>query len=120
MAHFAILNDQNIVEDVVVVPNEEIIENGQESEANGIEYLSKIFPTKKFKQTSYNKSLRKNYAGIGYYYDEARDAFIPPKPFPSWLLDEDKCIYVAPIEYPKDGKKYLWFESFRKWVVADR
>lgn len=77
-------------------------------------------------QTSYNtvggqhpegRPLRKNYAGIGYTYDEVRDAFIPPKPFDSWLLDEDTCLWEAPIPYPQDGKPYYWDEENQAWAV---
>lgn len=76
-------------------------------------------------QTSYNtvggqhpegRPLRKNYAGIGYTYDEVRDAFIPPKPFDSWLLDEDTCLWEAPIPYPQDGKPYYWDEENQAWA----
>jgi hypothetical protein len=90
-----------------------------------------------YKQTSYNtrggvhydpetgepsedqtKALRKNYAGIGFTYDEARDAFIPPKPFESWVLDEDTCLWEAPVAYPEDGEDYTWDEESGAWVVV--
>jgi len=78
-------------------------------------------------QTSYNtqggqhpdgRPLRKNYAGIGYTYDTARDAFIPPKPYDSWILNEDTCLWNAPVPYPLDGKMYVWRENIRNWVLA--
>lgn len=62
-----------------------------------------------------SKALRKNYAGIGYTYDRTRDAFIPPQPYPSWVLDEFSCLWTAPVSYPSDGKKYIWNESSLKW-----
>ena len=66
-----------------------------------------------------SKSLRKNFAGIGYSYDRERDAFIPPAPFPSWVLDENKCIWESPVAMPKDGKEYLWDESTKKWTGVE-
>ena len=66
-------------------------------------------------QTSYNASFRKNYAGIGFSYDHVRDAFIPPKPFPSWLLDDETCRWIAPVAYPDDGKAYTWDETITNW-----
>lgn len=79
-------------------------------------------------QTSFNtlggqhpegRPLRKNYAGIGYYYNAVRDAFIPPQPFPSWLLNEETCLWNAPIAYPEDGNKYLWDEALKQWKILD-
>ena len=70
-------------------------------------------------QTSYNENIRKNYAGIGYTYDRVRDAFIPPKPFPSWILDEEKCFYVPPVTYPSDGQSYYWDENNGNWALRD-
>ena len=67
-------------------------------------------------QTSYNSNIRKNYAGIGYTYDLSKDAFIPPKPFNSWILDEDTCVYQAPVPMPNDGKPYRWDEETTSWV----
>ena len=71
-------------------------------------------------KTSYNNNIRFNYAGIGYSYDEVRDAFIPPKPFNSWVLDEATCQWNSPISYPSDGKKYGWNEESSDWVAIDR
>ena len=71
-------------------------------------------------KTSYNNNIRFNYAGIGYSYDEVRDAFIPPKPFNSWVLDEATCQWNSPIYYPSDGKKYGWNEESSDWVAIDR
>ena len=115
MAHFAIISQENIVETVVVISNEKILIDGKESEQAGVDYLQPKFPDKKIIQTSYNKKFRKNYAGIGYYYDEATDSFIPPKPYASWTLGDD-AKWIPPQAYPTDGKRYIWFEPLRKWV----
>lgn len=93
MAHFAELDDQNIVLRVIVVHNNELLDNSVESEAKGIAFCKALFGGN-WKQTSYNANIRKNYAGIGFTYDSARDAFIPPKPGDSWVLNEDTCQWV--------------------------
>ncbi len=114
MAHFAKLKN-NIVQQVIVVSNQDILdEQGQESEEKGIAFCSNLLGGT-WKQTSYNGNIRKNYAGIGYTYDEGRDAFIPPKPFNSWLLDEDTCQWKAPVDYPTDGERYTWNEETLTW-----
>ena len=117
MAHFAQLDEQNIVTQVIVVANEELFENGVESEAKGIAFCQSLFGGS-WKQTSYNGNIRKNYAGIGYSYDAQRDAFIPPKPFASWMLNEDTCLWDAPTPMPTDGKFYQWNESTTSWIEA--
>jgi hypothetical protein len=110
MAHFAKIKN-NIVENVVVVSNDIAT-----SEQAGIDFLNNLYGTKDvWKQTSYNGNIRKNYAGIGYTYDEARDAFIAPKPYDSWILDEDTCIYQPPVPIPNDGKHYSWNEENQSW-----
>ena len=114
MAHFAQL-ENNIVTKVIVVANQDILdENGQESEQKGIDFCSNLLGGT-WKQTSYNGNIRKNYAGVGYTYDEGRDAFIAPKPFASWLLDETTAQWKAPIDYPTDDKKYTWDENTTSW-----
>jgi hypothetical protein len=114
MAHFAQI-ENNIVTQVIVVANEEILDgNGQESEQKGIDFCSNLLGGT-WKQTSYNAKIRKNYAGIGYTYDEDRDAFIPPKPFESWVLNEDTYNWECPIPYPNDEKMYKWNESITNW-----
>ena len=115
MAHFAKLDKNNYVIAVHVVVNEVIIFNGVESEQLGIDFLSNLHGYNFWKQTSYNNNFRKNYAGIGYYYDSIRDAFIPPKPFPSWTLNEDSCLWQSPVPYPNDGKMYTWNEDILNW-----
>jgi hypothetical protein len=114
MAHFAQL-ENNIVTKVIVVANQDILdENGQESEQKGIDFCSNLLGGT-WKQTSYNGNIRKNYAGIGYTYDEGRDAFIAPKPFNSWLLDETTCQWKAPVDMPTDDKMYSWDEDTLSW-----
>ena len=108
MAHFAKLGSGNIVESVIVVNNEVITDNdGNEQEQLGIDFLNNLYGTNDvWKQTSYNGNIRKNYAGIGFLYDENRDAFMEPQPFDSWTLDEETCRWDAPVAYPSDGESY--------------
>ena len=113
MAHFAQLTEQ-IVTQVIVVANEELLDNGIESEAKGIAFCQSLFGGD-WKQTSYNGNIRKNYAGIGYTYDESRNAFIPPQPFPSWTLVEATCQWTAPVAMPTDGF-YSWDEATQSWI----
>lgn len=116
MAHFAQLNENNIVIQVIVVHNSDCLDaNGEESEAVGAGFCAKLFGGN-WKQTSFNGNIRKNYAGIGYVYDRIRDAFIPPKPYNSWLLNEDTCRWDPPIPVPIDGNYYIWNESVVNWV----
>lgn len=116
MAHFAQLDENNVVLQVIVVHNNELLDGGVESEAKGINFCRSLFPGTNWKQTSYNGNMRKNYAGIGYTYDTQRDAFIPPKPYSSWILDNESCVWNAPISYPTDGKRYLWDEATITWL----
>lgn len=118
MAHFAKLSNNNIVEQVIVVNNSELLENGIESEQKGIDFCNSLFGGT-WIQTSYNATFRKNYAGIGYTYDASRDAFIPPKPFNSWILDEDTCLWESPIPYPNNGGIYRWSEEDFNWILID-
>jgi hypothetical protein len=123
MSHFAEINSEKIVQRVLVV-EQEFIDTG------------KLGDPENWIQTSYNTragvhyapnsntpdggvALRKNYAGVGYTYDTTRDAFIPPKPYPSWTLDEDTCQWEPPVAYPDDGKKYLWDEDITNWKEVD-
>ena len=118
MAHFAQLDINNTVIQVIVVHNNELIdENGSESEEKGIAFCQSLFGAdSRWKQTSYNGSIRKNYAGIGYTYDVSRDAFVPRRPYPSWMLNEETCLWEAPVPYPTDGKNYTWDEASQVWV----
>jgi hypothetical protein len=115
MAHFAQLNEKNVVVQVIVVSNNEMLDNGIESEAKGVTFCQSLFPNTNWKQTSYNNTIRKNYASIGYTYDTQRDAFIPPQPFVSWVLNEETCHWNPPIPYPNDDQKYVWNESIVNW-----
>lgn len=119
MAHFAQLNDNNIVQNVIVVSNNDCVDsNGVESELVGIEFCKKLLgEDTRWVQTSYNANFRKNYAGIGYSYDKDRDAFIPPKPYKSWILIEETCQWTSPIPNPDDGKHYYWDESVKNWIL---
>lgn len=116
MAHFAKLDENNIVLAVHVVNNDVITVNDVESEQAGIDFLTDLHGHEFWKQTSYNGSMRKNYAGVGYIYDASRDAFIAPKPWGSWILNEDTCRWEPPIAYPTDGKFYNWFEPNQQWI----
>jgi len=117
MAHFAKIAKGSIVEKVIIINNSVITDNdGNEQEQLGIDFINNLYGTRDvWKQTSYNGNIRKNYAGIGFTYDQTRDAFIPPKPFNSWILDEDTCLWEAPVAYPDDGKDYEWNESTKQW-----
>ena len=117
MAHFAQLDEQNTVTQVIVIHNNECQINGVENEDAGIAFCRSLFGSNtNWKQTSYNGNIRKNYAGIGFVYDSQRDAFISPKPFASWVLNEISCDWDAPIPTPTDGKFYRWNEKQLTWV----
>lgn len=118
MAHFAKLDENNIVLEVHCVHNNELLdENGQESEQKGIEFLiSWSGGYTNWKQTSYNKNFRKNYACIGHTYREDIDAFVPPQPYPSWILDVETAEWKHPTPRPTDGKRYMWNEETVSWV----
>jgi hypothetical protein len=142
MASFAKLNNNNVVITVVSVVNKVLEDsNGVEQEAIGIDFLTKLTGYSLWKQTSYNTHggvhdnggtpLRKNHAGIDYTYDEGRDAFIPPKPFNSWVLNEDTCNWKAPIPYPITNTQnkfnelgtpindfYTWNEETKNWDLV--
>ena len=115
MAHFCKIDENNIVKQVIVVSNDIAT-----SEQAGIDFLKELYGKKfNWKQTSYNANFRKNYAGIGYTYDEEKDAFIPPQPFSSWTLNEESCLWESPLPYPDDGKKYIWNEELTNWTEIE-
>lgn len=117
MAHFAQLDENNTVTQVIVVHNNDCQINGVESEEAGVVFCKTLYGVDtKWKQTSYNANMRKNYAGIGFTYDATRDAFIAPQPFASWVLDEETCQWNAPVSYPTDGNLYRWDEDTVSWV----
>jgi len=119
MAHYAELNHENVV--IRVIPG------WDETEKSGMETILLLETGNVWKRTSYNTAggihklggipFRKNYAGIGFTYDATRDAFIPPKPFPSWTLNEDTCLWDAPVPVPTDGNRYEWDEATTNWIV---
>ena len=106
MSHFAKINENNIVTEVIVA-EKNFINSGKV----GDEFL--------WVQTSYNNNFRKNFAGKGYTYDSTRDAFIAPKPYPSWTLNEDTCQWESPVAYPDDDKMYDWDEATTNWVEIE-
>jgi hypothetical protein len=134
MAHYAQIDSENVVVNVFV---------GRDDVVEGVDDWETYYAPQGFtvKQTSYNthggvhyttdeegnrepsddqtKALRKNYAGLGYTYDEERDAFIPPQPYESWVLNEDTCLWESPVPYPTDGKIYVWDEQTVAWVEVE-
>ena len=125
MAHFAKLGVGNIVERVAVVSNDIAT-----TEQAGVDFLNNLYNTRDvWKQTSYNTQggvhtiggtpFRKNYANKGYTYDQERDAFIPPKPYPSWTLNESTCRWDSPVAYPNDENNYIWNETTQQWDLND-
>lgn len=125
MAHFAEIDENNVVLRVVVVGNTDTSDaNGVEKEHIGAAFCERLFGGT-WKQTSYNGNFRKNYAGIGYTYNADLDAFVPPKPFASWLLDEETAQWNAPVAMPEDAgsgeppKRYHWNEATTSWVESD-
>jgi len=121
MAYFAKLGTGNIIEKVISINNSVITDsNGIEQEQLGIDFINKLYNTRDvWKQTSYNKNFRKNYAGIGYKYDQTRDAFIAPKPYNSWILNETTCLWNAPVAMPINDNKYTWNESTLTWDIVE-
>ena len=130
MASFAKIGLNSKVIEVLSVNNEVLKDsNGVEQEVNGIDFLTKLTGYPVWKQTSYNTyggvhyfggtPLRKNHAGIGMTYDETKDAFIPKKPFNSWILNEDTCIWESPVAMPKNDNKYTWNESTLTWDIVE-
>ena len=124
MAHFAELDNSNTVIGVHLVANEELLVDGVEVEQKGIDFLKDFFKddNKKFVQTSYNGTIRKRYAGIGFKYDPVRDAFISPKPYDSWTFDEETCGWIPPKAKPSflAGTVYLWDEITKDWLGVTR
>jgi hypothetical protein len=129
MASFAKIGLNGKVIEVQSVVNEVLHDsNGVEQEVNGIDFLTKLTGWSIWKQTSYNTRggvhltggtpFRKNHASIGYTYDEDRDAFISPKPFNSWILNEDTCLWEAPVAYPDDENRYTWNETNKTWDLV--
>jgi hypothetical protein len=114
MAHYAFLDNDNIVTEVIVGVDETELIEGKDPET-----WYGAFRKQRCVRTSYNGNIRKNYAGVGYKYDEDLDAFVPPQPFASWLLDEETAQWVAPIPYPTDNLIYSWDEEAGDWVAVE-
>ena len=116
MAHFAELDSNNVVTRVIVVSNKDTSDaSGFEVESIGVAFCQHLFGGN-WKQTSYNGNIRKNYAGVGYTYDAGIDAFVPPKPYPSWVLNSSTAQWEAPVPMPNDGAVYGWDESTQSWI----
>ena len=118
MAHFVRIENGVVVQGIVVSNKDTADEHGVEKEEIGIAFCSNLLGGT-WKQTSYNARIRKNYAGIGYTYDETLDAFIPPKPFDSWVLDTDKAQWKAPVDYPTEEGRFTWDEDALTWVEIE-
>jgi hypothetical protein len=114
MAHYAFLDDNNIVTEVITGIDETELIEGLDTET-----WYGNFRGQACKRTSYNGNIRKNYAGVGFTYDSERDAFIPPKTFASWQLNEETCQWEAPAPYPTDGFTYFWNEAELYWELWD-
>lgn len=120
MAHFAELDENNVVRRVLVVDNSILMDGGVEREEKGIQYLKGFYGENTvWKQTSYNSTFRKHYAGVDYSYDANLDAFIPPRIFLSWALDPVTLTWNSPIPYPQDGHEYAWDEDTVSWIRVD-
>ena len=118
MASFAKIGLNNKVIEILSVHNNELKDsNGVEQEVNGINFLKNLTGWAIWKQT-FTNGARKNYAGIGYTYDEDRDAFISPKPFASWTLNETTCTWESPVSYPDDENRYKWNETSNNWEIV--
>jgi len=116
MAHFAQLDENNVVIQVIVVANEELLLDGVENETKGIMFCKSLLgDDTRWVQTSYNATFRKNYAGIGMSYDPIADHFFTPQPYPSWTLDAN-AKWQAPVSYPTDKKPYTWNEETLSWT----
>ena len=111
MAHYAFLDVNNIVTEVIVGKDETDLSEDWEQFYGAIR-------NQVCKRTSYHGNIRKNYAGIGYTFDAVRDAFIAPQPFPSWVLNEQSCQWEAPVPMPTDGKMYSWDEATLTWIES--
>lgn len=114
MAHYAFLDENNVVTEVIAGIDETELIEGLDPETWYGNFRGQVC-----KRTSYNGNIRKNYAGIGCTYDEERDAFIPLKPYPSWILNEETCQWEVPVAYPEDGNLYYWDEETISWKLVE-
>lgn len=121
MAHFAKINQNNLVTEVIAISND-VVNNEPfpASEPLGIAFCRSLYgEDTNWAQTSYSASFRYNYAGIGFTYDATAGAFIPPKPYPSWLLNTNTFQWEPPVPYPNDGKTYMWDEATKSWIPVE-
>ena len=119
MAHFAELDENNIVTRVIVVHNNELLDDeGQENEVKGVGFCASLFGHSNWVQTSYNNNIRKQFAGTGFTYDSDNDVFIAPQPYPSWSLD-DSFDWQAPTPMPEDDNLYVWNEETQAWDLVE-
>ena len=119
MAHFAELDENNTVLQVIVVHNNELLgAYGNEYEEKGVQFCETLFGHANWKQTSYNHNIRKQFAGVGYTYDQDKDVFVAPQPFPSWSLD-DNSDWQAPTPMPEDDNLYSWNEETQNWDLVE-
>ena len=117
MAHFAQLDQNNIVTQVIVVHDNELLDNGVESESKGIDFCKSLYGADTvWKQTSYDGTFRRNFAGIGFLYNQMRDAFIPPRPYATWVLSNSTYQWEAPVPCPNDDRLYAWDEYTNNWA----
>jgi hypothetical protein len=114
MAHYAFLDENNIVTEVIVGIDETELIEGKDPEVWYGEFRNQTC-----KRTSYNGNIRKNYAGIGFSYNEDLDAFVPPKPFESWVLNEETALWDAPVAYPEGEGNYTWNEENTEWTLVE-
>ena len=130
MASFCKLGINGKVLQVVSVSNDVITdENGIEHEQKGIDFLTELYDYPFWCQTSYNTSegehkldgtpFKKNFPGVGWKYDDDRDAFIPPKPYPTWIIDEERCVWIPPVKKPNDDNNYIWNEESQSWEQGE-
>jgi len=120
MAHFAKVDENNIVTQVIVINNNVILtENNEESEELGKAFCQKTFGEGAYVKTSYNNSFRKNYAAVGFTWREDLDGFVPPQNYTSWTLNETTCRYEPPVSMPNDGNQYMWNEENTGWTLVD-
>ena len=121
MAHFAKIDENNIVTQVIVIHNNELLVDGEESETKGIDFCESLYGHRNWVQTSYNNNMRYNYAAAGYVWDSENDAFYAPQPYPSWSLDEN-YIWQSPVPMPEDAsseKIYSWDEENQEWKIVE-
>lgn len=114
MAHYAELDNNSIVKQVIVIANDK-----ESTEQQGIAFCNSLYPNTRWIKTSYNGTIRKRFASIGYFYDRIRDAFIPPRPYASWIFDETTLDWKSPVPYPQDNEMYDWDELTQTWKISE-